>query len=1389
MINNFKAILESIIENTLYKTSKRTEKETKDLKSIKKHLNNSQNFFEDIRTLISTRNNETYFAYEPYIKDFFIASPLSIKLELLNNQSSYEDIIENSKIYISIWNSLNISEKCNYLANKKNFTDIDIELINDAVSSSGNFKENIILNDILNNDSIRKKIPLFSIKLNYSYTILSQINLNDTETCRILTPDSYTKLLLKKCKSWTEFLNIYQNNKSIFNLIATNSLTFNSKDNTDIYKFILENPNFISKFNSKYLNLFSFPEITKMNDSKNLDNNAKSVILSLLYKLDENNADTYFNEETLKSCSKHSITVYPFDNLTPKLKETILNTYSLFNRFIDTIIIEAINNNFVEEDIVNLLRNDTFVSETSSYAIELLLNKLSFKATFNMLQRKNIFNKINNLNVKVTPKDTIFIKGFLDSPILIYKSEHNMIYEMMCLLTKEEISYYITLPYIINNLSNYEIINLITNFELDLEEIFANEEIKNKLNPTDIITIIDKSFENVINLSIFKNKELSQKLFNLTNEQIKTIDFDEVNYLFETVRMKSILSKQESKITVLSYKAILSSYLLFGLNESINFISNGNKDITLDEIKNLQSSIINESLLLFKENNSAIFQNMAKKLMTNLDKIDSTNNKNEFAQSIRKNTYIDNIIYLMLDNDFDTYNNIIEKLYSYIKYKSYDEFRAQKEIYDYTKDFTYTFLNKKREEYNNEFESIILKNFKIKESILYSKRKETGANYLANLKFKLFIRALTEPNPTFKEYFKEGYPLASIKEKYIKYLANDEVDFESILEHVLIPYSNDRFSYINCLNKLGISQPKNQEEYNKYLLDLKYITKMNFKIDKLKETYTTTEIISIMNYICYDTALNFEISKKDRLTINKLREYIPNLTGEIYIDKSVLKFIYKENIDIYNIEEIIEYNNYIEILNNIIRKTKSYINRHMDNEKVKNAYLHEYFKKINNETYRFPLTNKFYEPKKRVLSLQDLENIFNGYDLSLTTSLDDSLRNFLFTKKNLILVADGYYNGIVNNLGVIISHWPKIKEYVSSLNLDLDSLTLIGIENILTLINFEDNPLSKSLPSSTIKSIYDDTHYEVGNLNTRINMLIELKKETYKRITSTVPYLCYKDDTYKLEIIDTYSEDILTPLGTSPYKIGATGNDFLHYTILNKNGFQLGIYKEDKLVSKVFGIRNGNTIYLNALEGERDSNYNELLRLFANELISITRDDREPIEFITIVNNDIYQSRNGLKIDTTMCPIINSPINTTYYDFEEFANNKNLLNPSNITTNYEDNISTLLASSNIVDKNNFKYYDADAKYYRRRNSVIKLSNNISGEYVWRINAILYLCKLEDDSVNTDDIMLSGVSSIYLGDDYCLFITERNNILKFVLPYDERAPKEIELLLKEIEKDQ
>lgn len=1386
-IQEIKIKLDELVHEYIYVNKDLNKNLEKKLNQVIFFFNGLDNPLEAIKDILRERNNENYAAYDYFLEKILTSIKKETRINILNNKNVYSPLFKNNMLFFYIWNSLKYKEKMDYLKKCQKFTEIEVLLINKTFENLS--LKNSIVRDILTNEELLKKIPSFTISLNYSKALLKYIPLDNYELAKIFTKKTYTALLLKKCQSFTEFYKIYQSNNNIFKLLEKNGLIFKNHDNKIIYEFILKNNNFIGKFHTKYLTLFNIVEISKMYKNSNLDGDSYAVLTDQLYKYNNELANEYYSEEKIKRCSLHSLCEYPFDNIGLTLKETIFHNYNLFNRFIDTIMIQAINNYFEEDDILSLLRTPSFVEDISDYAIELLLNKLSFKTVFNMLQSKTILEKVNNLNVVLSSNDSIFMKGYLDSPALINKTDHNMIYEMLLYFNSEEVLYYLSVPYINNKLSNCEIINLCIQKNISIQEIINENSLMEKLNKDDIINYIDHCWESNIDLTIFNDKNIAKLLFNLTDEQVLKIDFDEVNYLFETIRMKSILSTQITKYTLLTYKSVLASYLVFGLNKTIELISNGNKDITLDDVRELKDSVINEKLLKYREDNASLIQNISNKVIDNLKLLEGYNDINSFAKVLRRNTYLDNIVFLMLDSNYDSYNKIIEVFYNSLKYYNYNIYESKKEIYDYCNGFVKKFINNKYIQYENDFDKIILSNFKLKENILYSKRNEIGKEYLNKLKLKIFVRALTDPNKdSYKYAFREDYPISDIKEKFIKYLKHSEVDFDSVLEHVLIPLVNERFDKINCLKQLNIIKPKNYDLYYDYIEDLKHVTILNTEIENLKKKYDEDELLQIMNYICYGNKINFKIKVKEIRNFDKLANLISYLTGEIYVDKSSLKFIYTDNLDIYNTDEIIEYNNYINILDEIIAKTNNYVKRHMVTSKIKEYFAHDYLKVVNKEQFVLPISDKYYELKRRVFSLKDLENIFNGFDISNYKEVDSSLNDFLFNNKNLVMVADGYYEGIIDNFGLIISEWKRIKEKCKELEIDIDQYNLITIHNVLRLLDFDFGNIGNNISNDIIKSLCDDSYYIDLDLNSRISNLINLYQNSFKSIYTTVPYIDVKSDNYRIKVVDKYDQEMYRCFRNSIYKIGARGNDFLHYAVLNKNGFKVVIEKDNSIISRFFGLRNGNTIYLNSMEGMPDSFYKDLLHLFANQLIEQTKDDVEPIEFVTIVNNGLFNSDNGLKIDNTICPIVDNPINFAFDDYEVFMNypNLNTISENGFYTNYGDNITTLLASSLIVDKNNFKYYDPDDKYCRRRNSVIKLSNNIESGYLAKINMIIKMCELENIDVDyKGDISLSLMRSIYLGDDFVLFESNTDQIIKYVLPYDKRAMREIDLIMESL----
>jgi hypothetical protein len=429
----------------------------------------------------------------------------------------------------------------------------------------------------------------------------------------------------------------------------------------------------------------------------------------------------------------------------------------------------------------------------------------------------------------------------------------------------------------------------------------------------------------------------------------------------------------------------------------------------------------------------------------------------------------------------------------------------------------------------------------------------------------------------------------------------------------------------------------------------------------------------------------------------------------------------------------------------------------MNEKNVLNTFMPDYLEYVNVSNDIFPISTKYYELNRRPISLQDIVKVFNGCEIN-DLKVTNNLVKFLEHDENLVLVAEGYYDLILDNFGVIISNYKKIDKLRKEFG--ISKLNVISANRIMEFITLNDNLLVRNTDDDILKDIYDDNNYEV-NLKGRLNSLGELYRESLKKIYSFVPYVDIVDENYEIKIIDSYSSDILRSVTDSKYKIGLKGESFLRFVISNPKGIMLGVYEDNKLISKILGVRNGNTLFLNKVEGKKVKE--DLIRLFGNKVLDETKDSNEPINFVTIVNNELYGADNEDFIDEVMCPIINNPVD------EE------------IDTDYEGN-SSIMSSNMVIDKDNFKYYEPTVMYYRKRNNVIKLSNNINDDYLSKIDNILYLCKLDDKNVNIDDIKLSNMDTIFMGDDFVLFKNEKGHIFKYNLNYDKRSINEINILL-------
>ncbi len=392
------------------------------------------------------------------------------------------------------------------------------------------------------------------------------------------------------------------------------------------------------------------------------------------------------------------------NNIIPD-KNNIEFTYDYLKQYKKEIIVTIINNYFNEEEKINILRNKDFVNDMPTYLIELMLNNMNFKSVFNMLQNKELLNKISSLNIKLTPKDNIFISNYLDSKELIDKLNHNMLKNMLININKHDVINYFNKDYIISKLTIDDILDIAISKKINIVNEF--NYISN-LKKEKIIYYINKMWQNNIDYSLVDNDYVKNILFN-------DVDFEEVIYLYELINTKSVITVQGNNHSLESFKAIIACHKLFGINKCKEILEHNNlnkKYFCLDDFTNAFKDVDINNLNISNDLLSFIDTNIIKVLEHNYDDLvfsfgSIINNYDNSFNNISINQiddllfkkYISNtniksinksILNKLINNSFDSnINNIVNKLSN-----KYDQILNADNDVIITNNKIYSFVNK-----------------------------------------------------------------------------------------------------------------------------------------------------------------------------------------------------------------------------------------------------------------------------------------------------------------------------------------------------------------------------------------------------------------------------------------------------------------------------------------------------------------------------------------------------------------------------------------------------------------------------------------------------------------------------------------------------------------------
>ncbi|MGM9834964.1 MAG: hypothetical protein ACI31M_04225 [Bacilli bacterium] len=1342
-IKDYTLKFDEIIYSSLYTDSNLSEEHKKWLEEISTILKNEKDLNSAFSTLITNATKENSYQYKNFIT--YLINNTSFETEnILNNLKEYSDYSE----YLFL--KLKVNDILNYIENKKTITMFDMNLINTYIKNNKS-----LVSKIISNENIWSKFPKFSLEFSYSTNLEKYFESLNKELLNKCTPDTITAVIKGMYKKFKDFLTIKDHN--ILQQLVDNSLLFIYDDIKEIKTYIMKNPSIASKFNALY-----FEELTE----KELNSlYSQNVINPYILKAALNNGENpnkVFSKENVSKCAINSINYNFLDLLDSVHRNCLLKDPHLLNRFNDYIVAEIISTYFSEEEIIMELRNPLFLNDISTYALELIVNNLSFRNLFNMIQNHLIFERINNLNTNVSEKDRVFVRGYLDSTILVHKSSSNMIYNMLLLVPANNVLEYLTYPYILEKINNKDLINLIIKNNIDFKLIIENDFIFKRLDTTDIVNYINELWTIKVDLDLIKNPKILKRLFNINDELLKKINFDEVNYLFDTIRMKDTLSIQESTLTVQTYHAVLSSYLTFGINKTIDIISNGNKDLTISIINSAINAITKEEVTNYRNNNYLLLQNIDKKIVDKLKDINITS-INEFESRIMAIPYIESLIRLMVSTKFMTLSEIIHTLYNYKKYE--DNLEARKELKEFCNEFVSYFLNNKSDEIKKHLIDVAKKNCCLKSGVIKDDYKKTLKEWLSKKRLELFIKSLQgEKNAIL---YKENYDFKNINNLYISRLNSSSVELDSIIENILIPLSKDEFDLDICLKKMNISKPKDYDKYRQSKNDLKKVKEINQAIASIKGIKKESNLLELLNYIVYGT----DITNKKRLTtINKLRSLALDITGEVYIDKINMCIVYGNIVDIEDEEAIKEYESFEILVNTIIKKTKDYIKHWMDTKTIESLYYDDFVKYSKKIKYEHDFNSHYYEVKERIFSLKDLEIIFDGFDINEFCEVDKYLNILLFEKNILELATCGLFKNTINKLGYIISSWSKVRNAYEVLKIDISTLNIFDINQIVMTLNH--NNLEEL--NYVINNISSDTYYyEIPDLKERINLLIHIYSNAKLINTKSVPMLGVCNEEYSLETLD-YQDPVnyLISFDTD-YRIGAHQNDLMSYSILSKDGIVLVIRdNQNNIVGRINGIRNGNTLFLTSPTLQSKIDIKDLLLIYSRKLVDYTKTNDEPINNVVISNYDI-----GINIDKSTCSYIERPVRDNDTDYKNLVK-RNFIIKGNINDDFKNSAFTIIYSNLPINRDSFISYSAKDKYPRIRNEVIEINGICNVWQTKKIESIIKeYCLVNGIEMRNTDI--ENYEKIYLFDDAVILIDKEKNIYSYVLPYDERAIKEVE----------
>lgn len=302
----------------------------------------------------------------------------------------------------------------------------------------------------------------------------------------------------------------------------------------------------------------------------------------------------------------------------------------------------------------------------------------------------------------------------------------------------------------------------------------------------------------------------------------------------------------------------------------------------------------------------------------------------------------------------------------------------------------------------------------------------------------------------------------------------------------------------------------------------------------------------------------------------------------------------------------------------------------------------------------------------------------------------------------------------------------------------------------------------------------------------RLEQVPELVKKMYEREYVTIPPMDKNielSNKKKLNVVIGNSTNMMNltygERTNACLRIGGAFNDLFRYCIENPNGFHIRFTNPEtnKFVSRVSGIRNGNTLFLNELRCSEDENYtNEDLRdaidRVAEELIEESKNSSMPIDNIVITSDYALKA----------------------YEKEEQPLNIDDRNSAlkGLNFNIKDNSTAIVLKTSDPNNSLVEYHFTDEvpRYSTQREKIKTYYGETADNKVTQIHMIdeLLSGKNIDEMPNNQ---LFNCQYCICSSDWYIAIDKDNIVHSFIMPnthHREQAEKEMLDTLKQLNEE-